>query len=226
MKRLLLNLLLLTLLVSSIWSTPAWATSVFDLPTLDTNTWVIDPADAISRTNESKLSANLDNLAKTTGNEVRMVVLRRLDYDQTIDSFSDELFQTWFPTAEAQSNQTLIVLDTLTNNVALRRGEKVKTLLDDPKATSVVDETIKSVLKQGNKYNQALLAGSDRLTAILSGQEDPGPIQIAETLNIEGTFAQAEETKKGSATLWVIGLLVLATVIPMATYFFYVGFDN
>lgn len=226
MKRLLLNLLLLTLLVSSIWSTPAWATSVFDLPTLDPNTWVIDPADAISRTNESKLSANLDNLAKTTGNEVRMVVLRRLDYDQTIDSFSDELFQTWFPTAEAQSNQTLIVLDTLTNNVALRRGENVKTLLDDPKATSVVDETIKSVLKQGNKYNQALLAGSDRLTAILSGQEDPGPIQIAETLNIEGTFAQAEETKKGSATLWVIGLLVLATVIPMATYFFYVGFDN
>jgi len=226
MKRLLLNLLLLTLLVSGIWATPAWATGVFDLPTLDANTWVIDPADAISRTNESKLSANLDNLAKTTGNEVRMVVLRRLDYDQTIDSFSDELFQTWFPTAEAQSNQTLIVLDTLTNNVALRRGENVKTLLDDAKATSVVDETIKAVLKQGSKYNQALLAGSDRLTAILSGQEDPGPIQITEAVNIEGTFAEAEETKKGSATLWVIGLLVLATVIPMATYFLYVGFDN
>lgn len=226
MNRLLLNLLLLTLLVSSIWSTPAWATGVFDLPTLDANTWVIDPADAISRTNESKLTANLDNLAKTTGNNVRMVILRRLDYDQTIDSFSDELFQTWFPTAEAQSNQTLIVLDTLTNNVALRRGENVKTLLDDTKATSVVDETIKAVLKQGSKYNQALLAGSDRLTAILSGQEDPGPIQITEAVNVEGTFAEAEETKKGSATLWVIGLLVLATVIPMATYFFYVGFDN
>ena len=226
MKRLLLNLLLLTLLVSSIWSTPAWATGVFDLPTLDANTWIIDPADAISRTNESKLTANLDNLAKPTGNEVRMVVLRRLDCDQTIESFSDELFQTWFPRAEAQSKQTLIVLDTLTNNVALRRGENVKTLLDDAKATSVVDETIKAVLKQGSKYNQALLAGSDRLTAILSGQEDPGPIQITEAVNIEGTFAEAEETKKGSATLWVIGLLVLATVIPMATYFLYVGFDN
>jgi hypothetical protein len=79
-----------------------------------------------------------------------------------------------------------------------------------------------------NVFNRAFYNETERFYqgTNISGQEDPGPIQIAETLNIEGTFAQAEETKKGSATLWVIGLLVLATVIPMATYFFYVGFDN
>lgn len=226
MRRLLFNLLIFTTIISTLWLTPAWATGVYDLPIPDSNTWVIDQAEAISRTNESKLNSILGNLAQTTGNQVRIVALRRLDYGENIDTLSDQLFSKWYPTPEEQDNQTLIALDTLTNNVALRRGEKIKTLVDDTTADSIVEETIKANLKQGNKYNQALIEASDRLGAILSGQPDPGPTQIAENLNLEGTFAEAEETKKGSATLWVIGLLVLATVIPMATYFFYVGFSN
>lgn len=226
MKRLLLSLLLCTLLVSNIFSTPAWATSVDDFPVPDSNTWVIDQAEAISRANEGKLSTNLANLAKNTGNEVRIVVLRRLDYGENIASFSDELFETWFPTPETQTNQTLVVLDTLTNNATLRRGENVQSLLDDAKVNSILEETIQVNLKQGDKYNQAILETGDRLVAILAQEADPGPTQIAETLKIEGTFTEAEDTKKGSATLWVIGLLVLATIIPMATYFFYVGEAN
>jgi len=226
MRRLLFNLLIFTTIISTLWLTPAWATGVYDLPIPDSNTWVIDQAEAISRTNESKLNSILGNLAQTTGNQVRIVALRRLDYGENIDTLSDQLFSKWYPTPEEQDNQTLIALDTLTNNVALRRGEKIKTLVDDATTDSIVEETIKANLKQGNKYNQALIEASDRLGAILSGQPDPGPTQIAENLNLEGTFAEAEETKKGSATLWVIGLLVLATVIPMATYFFYVGFSN
>jgi uncharacterized protein len=226
MRRLLLSLLLSTILVINLFSTPAWATSVYDFPPPDSNTWVIDQADIISRANEGKLSTSLADLAKNTGNEVRIVVLRRLDYGENIDSFSNELFETWFSTPETQSNQTLVVLDSLTNNAALRRGENAQTLLDDAKASSVLEQTIQANLKQGNKYNQAILETSDRLVAILSGQNDPGPTLSEETLKLEGTFTEAEDTKKGSATLWVIGLLVLATIIPMATYFFYVGFSN
>lgn len=225
MRRLLLNIFLL-ILATTVWITPAWATGVYDLPVPDASTWVIDPAEVISRVNEGKLSSTLANLAKTTGNEVRIVTLRRLDYGENIESLSDELFATWFPTSDTQSHQTLIVLDTLTNNAAIRTGEEVKTLLDESTATSVIEETIGIPLKQGNKYNQALLDASDRLVAILSGEPDPGPPQIENDLNLEGTFTEAEETEESNATVWVIVLLVLATVIPMATYFFYVGFSN
>lgn len=42
-------------------------------------------------------------------------------------------------------------------------------------------------------------------------------------MQVEGTFKTAEETNKdkGNATAWVVGLLIAATVIPMATYYLY-----
>jgi uncharacterized membrane protein YgcG len=60
------------------------------------------------------------------------------------------------------------------------------------------------------------------LSTVLAGQPDPGPPQVAE-INLESTFASAEETDDRSATLWVVDLLLLATLIPMVTYFWYAG---
>ncbi len=94
--------------------------------------------------------------------------------------------------------------------------------MPDDIAQSVVSETILIPLREGDKYNQAFLDASDRLVAVLSGKPDPGPPQIAETANLEGTFKKAEETDTGNATIWVIGLLLAATIIPMATYYLYV----
>jgi uncharacterized protein len=203
---------------------PAWATGVYDLPSLNagSSTWVVDLADTISLANESKLSAEFKQLAKQTGNEVRMVAIRRLDFDETIDSFADKLFAKWYPTPEEQANQTLVAIDTLTNGAAIRTGEAVKTVLSNEIAESVVKESIAIPLREGNKFNQAFLGAGDRLVAVLSGQNDPGPPSEQE-INIDSTFTSAEETDDRSATIWVVVLLVLATAIPMATYFWYVG---
>jgi uncharacterized protein len=67
---------------------------------------------------------------------------------------------------------------------------------------------------------------SDRLVAILSGEPDPGPPVVASNIQTEGTFATPEETAGSNATIWVIGLLIAATVIPMATYFLYQGMQS
>lgn len=218
--------LLSGLLALGIGVTSANATGVYDLPTLGTgaDTMVLDSADVISVANEGKLNRQLNKLAKNTGNEVRFVVIRRLDFGETIDSFADSLFESWYPTPEAQSHQTLLVLDTLTNNLAIRTGEDVQTLLSDEMAQSVAFETARLPVSRGN-YNQALLDSGDRLIAVLSGQPDPGA-PSAEEINIEGTFTSAEETDDQSATLWVIVLVTLASVIPMATYFWYAGFPG
>jgi len=66
--------------------------------------------------------------------------------------------------------------------------------------------------------------------AVLSGQPDPGaPVfnEAFDTLS-ESTFASAETTEenRGNNAVLLIVLLVLATVIPMATYYWYVGFGN
>lgn len=214
------------LLSMGLINTQAQATGIYDLPTVNAgeSVWVIDQADTLSRSTEGALENTLSNLAKKTGNEVRMVAIRRLDYGETIDTFIDGLFDMWFPTPEEKANQTLVVMDTLSNRSAIRSGEAAAENLPPEISESITDETISFALKD-LQYNQALLNASDRLVAVLSGQEDPGPPEIKE-ISAEGTFATAEETDDQSATVWVVVLLIVATVIPMVTYFWYVGFPG
>lgn len=227
LQRLIFPLLLIVLASGSI-AAPAWATGVYEMPKVHAGepTWIIDESDVLSRLNEGRLSNRLENLAKETGNEVRLVTVRRLDYGETIDSFTNDLFEKWYPTPEAQGNQTLIAIDTVTNNTAIRTGDAVKSVMPDEIAESVVSETMFVPIRDGNKYNQAFLDASDRLVAVLSGEPDPGPPNMEETIQVEGTFASAEETDTQNSTIWVVVLLVVATVIPMATYFFYQGFSG
>lgn len=226
MKRL-LSVFFAIILALGLLITPSFATGIYDLPPLSAGepTWVIDQADTISRANEAKVSGDLKKLADQTGDEVRIVVIRRLDFGQTMSQFADELFNKWYPTPEAQENQTLLVIDTLTNATAIRTGKGVKNLLTDDIAESVVSETIAVPLKNGAKYNQAVLDGSRRVSAVLLGQPDPGPPDVQE-INIESTFTSAEDTDDTSSSIWVIVLLALATLIPMVTYFWYAGFPG
>lgn len=227
LQRLILQLLLI-ILVSGLVAAPANAIGVYQMPKIGVGepTWVIDKAEVLSRLNEGKLSSNLENLAKKTGTEVRMVTIRRLDYGETPESFTNALFEKWFPTPQEQANQILLVLDTVTNGTAIRTGEAVKSNLSDEIAKSVASETLDVPLRQGNKYNQALLDASDRLVAVLSGQPDPGPPVVEEKVEVASTFKSAEETDTKNSTVWVVVILVIATVVPMATYFLYQGFSG
>ncbi|PSB20432.1 beta-propeller domain-containing protein, methanol dehydrogenase [Phormidesmis priestleyi ULC007] len=201
---------------------PALATSLYEVPGIPTDSQVLDLANILSRFSEGKITESFTDLKAKTGQEVRFVTIRGLDYDETIESFTEKLFKQWFPTPDAQANQTLMVLDKLTNNSAIYAGEKARAIMPDAIAQSVAQETLQVPLKIGERYNQGFLDASDRLVAVLSGQEDPGPPVVKDNVQVEGTFATPEETQESNATVWVIGLLIAATVIPMATYFWYV----
>ncbi len=130
---------------------PAAATGVYDLPVLSpgSSTWIVDQADAISFSNENRLTGQLNKLAENTGTEVRLIAVRRLDYGTTIDSLADDIFSKWYPIPEEQTNQVILVIDTFTNKVALRQGDETKSLLTDDIATSVVKETVAVPLRNG-----------------------------------------------------------------------------
>lgn len=215
----------LVILTTLLLPFPVSATSLYEIPQIapGDRTWVIDPAKAISPVNESKIGSTLEKLAQNTGNEVRFVAIRRLDYGETAQTFADKLFERSFPTSEAQANQTLIVLDTLSSGTGIRVGDKAKSLLTDDIAKSVITQTILYPLREGEKYNQAFLDASDRLVAVLSGEPDPGaPQQLATDVAVESSYKTTEETQSSNATVWVIGFLIAATVIPMVTYYLYV----
>ena len=216
-------LLIGTLFSLLLVTTPASATGVYQIPSFDPGTWVIDQGEVISRFNESQIGNNFADLAKKTGNEVRIVTIRRLDYGETVQSFTEALFEKWFSTPEEKKNQVLLVLDSLTNYSAIVTGDKIKSLLPDDTAKSVASETLLAPLRDGNKYNQGFLDASNRLSKILSGEPDPGPPEVNDTVQVEGNFGKVEGEERSNAIAWIVGLLIAATVIPMATYYIYLA---
>lgn len=204
------------------------ATSPRDLPDIseEVSVYVVDQAEVISRSNEGKLNKILQDIAETTNAEVKLAVIRRLNYGETVDSFADELFSQWYPTVAEKQNKVLLVFDTITNNATIRVGEELNDRLPEEIATSVVEDTIGVPIREDNKYNQAFLNASDRLAMVLAGKPDPGPPEVQDDIRVEGTFTKAEDTDTQNSTIWVVGLLIVATVIPMATYFAYVLLTN
>ncbi|MEA5469802.1 photosystem II repair protein Psb32 [Spirulina sp. 06S082] len=224
LNRLVLGLCTVFVLLA-IAATPAIATTIYELPNISGQSpRAIDSANVLSPLNEGKLNKSLEDLATKTGKDVWLVTVR-IGYGDTVEEFTDALFDRWFPTPEAGSDRVLLVLDTLSNNSAIRVGEGLQTLLPDDIAQSIAVETLLTPIRSGEKYNQAFLDARDRLSLVLSGEPDPGPPAIAQA-NIEGTFADAEETDDRNATVWVIGFLVVATIVPMLTYYLYVGFPG
>jgi uncharacterized protein len=223
-KLLLLSLVTISISIG-IFVLPAQATAVYEVPAVSAGvpSWVIDKADVLSLSTKGAVKSTLEQLAKQTDKEVRFVTIHRLDYGDTVQTFTDKLFKKWFPTDAEQANQTLIVLDNVTNTIGIHTGAEVKSTLTDAIATSITTETMQAPLRSGNKYNQAFVDGADRLAAVLSGQADPGPPVVISTPEIGRTYLKAEETEANRTNFLVIviGLLIIATVIPMATWWWY-----
>jgi uncharacterized protein len=205
---------------------PAWATSIYEMPETAPEGRIFDQSEILSRISETQIASQLDDLAQKHNQEVYITSVRRLDYEVTIESFTQDLFKRWFPATEDQANKTILAIDSLTDNTFIVSGPAAKALLTDSIAASIVGETIPVPLKAGNRYNQAFADASDRITQVLSGQADPGPPVVKETVNTESTFASPEETKESNAITWVIVLVILSTVIPMATYYLYLYLGN
>jgi uncharacterized protein len=198
-----------------------FATGITDVPPVSagSSTWVIDQGNVLSVLNKGAIEKKLSKLAEKTGNEVRLVTIRRFDYGQTADTFTDQLFERWFPTPSVQANQAILFLDTQTNTTNFRTGEHLKSLLSDETAKSIASETMLVPIREGN-YNQGLLDATNRLSLVLSGEPDPGPPEI-KVVEVESTFKSAKETDVRGASIIVVVLLLAATIIPMATYYWY-----
>ncbi|MEO0376169.1 MAG: TPM domain-containing protein [Cyanobacteria bacterium P01_A01_bin.17] len=197
------------------------ATTVLDVPniTADPNNWIADEANLLSPIATRTVNKTLSQVAKQTGNEVRMVTVRGLNYGVTPQAFTDELFEEWFP-AEFQGNQALLLLDVKTKDAAIRVGEQAKDAIPDDLAQSLALESLLIPVRQGN-YNQAFQDTAARIEAVLAGNADPGPPVVEIAQLPERNYKTSEETNDFNATIIVVVLLALATIVPMVTYFIY-----
>ena len=63
--------------------------------------------------------------------------------------------------------------------------------------------------------------GVGRIEVVLNGGEDPGPPVQLERSSIPSNIPTAEETENSNAFTWVVVLLVVGTIVPMATWWIF-----
>jgi uncharacterized protein len=205
-----------------LFTTTVKAAEVSDIPDLvvGEQNWVMDYAKVLSSSTETAISSQLKSLEETTGKQVHFVTVQRLDFAVPVSDFASQLFDKWFPTDQEKADQTLLVIATEDYRTAIATGKNIQALMPESVANSVASETVLFPTQQAH-YNQAVADGTARLMAILSGEPDPGPPAPVIDTTPAKNFKSAEETDANSSTILVIVLLLLATAIPMVTYYWF-----
>ena len=193
---------------------PAYAVGVEDYPLLPSTEKVSDGADVLSRAAIAELQKRLEVFSDARV-DARVITLRRLDYDLTLQELADQLLERW----QSEANEQLLVLiETGTNSVSIQASSEVRSLLPEVLLISTAETTMAYPLRDGGRYRQALIDGIDRLGVVLAGGDDPGPPVVVEPALIASNIPSVEETANSNAFSWVIVLLVVGTLVPMATW--------
>ena len=143
------------------------------------------------------------------------MTLRRLDYGVDLDGFANDLLQRWLA---GDDGSLLVVVETATNSAAIKADAGVQQRLPESLLESTAEETMALPLRDGDRYRQAVVDGLTRLETVLAGGEDPGPPLVAETQVLVSNVPTKEETAESKAWVWITVLMVLGTLVPMATW--------
>ena len=176
---------------------------------------VLDDAEVFSRASRSELNARLQDLAADRV-DARVVTLRRLDYGLNLDSFGEELLAQW--SSEGSEPLLLLLIETQNKRASIAADPTLQSQLPETLLTSTARTTMSVPLREGDRYRQATLDGINRLSTVLGGGEDPGPPAEIVLTTLPTNIPTQEETESSNATTWIIVLLVLGTIIPMATW--------
>ena len=176
---------------------------------------VIDDADVFSRASRSELESRLEALTEDRV-DAHVITVRRLDYGYSLDAFGDQLVETW--SSSGQEPLLLLLLETQNKRAAIVTEDSLQTQLPPALLKSTARTTMSIPLREGDRYRQASLDGINRLAVVLGGGEDPGPPEEIVRTTLPTNIPTQAETEESNATTWVIVLLVLGTIIPMATW--------
>ncbi len=185
-----------------------------DLPLKAPSSSVLDGAEVLSRATVTDLENKLDSFEQAHV-QARLITLRRLDYGLSLNELGDQLLQRWQNPDDAQ---ILLLIETKSNSAAIRGDREAEPLLPQSLLASTADTTMAQPLRDGGLYRQAVLDGLNRLSTVLAGAEDPGPPLQVEQIAVVSNVPTAEETASSNARTWLIALLVVGTVVPMATW--------
>ena len=210
---------LISILLGLILLVPgAFAITTEDFPVARPEGHVVDSADVLSRVSRSQIEGRLVEL----GNErldARLITLRKLDYGVSLSNFGSSLIDRWSTNAGEKELPLLVMLiDAQTKQTVVLADTSLRSILPDALLQSTGRTTMNKPVVGGERYQQASFDAIARLQVVLDGGEDPGPpIETFSTIK-QTNIPSQEQTQSSNATLVVVVLMVVGTIVPMATW--------
>lgn len=184
---------------------------------------VVDDAGVLSKASQGTLLKAVAAIKAQTGYQLEVVTVRKLVFEADPFAFADQVIENWFPTVEEGDKVGVLLLTTTSKEGALVGGPSFMKAVGPAIVEGIVTENI-PIFTEEEKYNEAILSSVSRIQSALTGKEDPGgPVRSEKAKG--GNFKTKEETKaqRNKFAGVVIGLLVIATAVPMIQYYGYVG---
>jgi len=199
----------------------ATAISAQDFPQSLPAETVLDSADVLSRASRNEISTRLQELDQFHV-DARLVTLRRLDYGLSLSGFGEDLLNRWGRDSNLSDRPLLIFLEeTQSKQATVVAADELLEQLPEPLLRSTGRTTMSQPLRDGDRFRQATLDGVTRIETVLNGGEDPGPPVQLELSSNPTNIPTAEETQNSNAFTWVVVLLVVGTIVPMATWWIF-----
>ena len=195
-----------------------FALSPQDLPAQPPDKAVLDSADVLSRAGKNEIETRLNQL-ESSKVDARVITLRKLDYGLSLTGFGEELVERWSNNDNTSERPFILFLEETQNKqAAVVVSTELSDQLPDALLRSTARTTMSQPMRDGERFRQASMDGIERIAVVLNGGEDPGPpIQIERTA-LPTNVPTVEETSESNAFTWVIVLLVVGTIVPMATW--------
>ena len=199
----------------------AMAVSAQDFPSAPPEEAVVDSADVLSRASRNEITARLEELDQFHV-DARLVTVRRLDYGLSLPAFGEELLERWQADAPQTDRPLLIFLEeSQSKQAAVVASPELLEQLPESLLRSTGRTTMSQPLRDGDRFRQATQDGVERIETVLNGGEDPGPPVQVERVALPTNVPTAEETQDSNAFTWVVVLLVVGTIVPMATWWIF-----
>lgn len=194
------------------------ALSPQDLPAQPPDKAVLDSADVLSRAGKNEIETRLNQL-ESSKVDARVITVRKLDYGLSLTGFGEELVERWTNNGNTSERPLILFLEETQNKqAAVVVSAELSDQLPDALLRSTARTTMSQPMRDGERFRQASMDGIERIAVVLNGGEDPGPpIQIERTA-LPTNVPTVEETSESNAFTWVIVLLVVGTIVPMATW--------
>ena len=200
---------------------PVLAIGPEDFPQQAPPSHVIDEAHVFSRASSQEIEKALQILGDERV-DAKVVTVSKLDYDVSLETLGEALLNKWDTAPSEQEAgalpRLLLLIDSQTRSTALVASVGLKGRLPAELLDSTADTTMAIPLRSADRYRQATLDALSRVTTVLQGGEDPGEPLIEEAPVLASNIPSKEETESSHAFTWVVVLLVIGTVVPMATW--------